>query len=1103
MRKMKKMALLLMLMLTVRVELVFPQASVSTSELRGQITDQSGAVVAGATITVIDVNKGTTRTVNSNENGLYVILSLQPSTYNMKVEATGFAAKTVNDIKLDVGQVANIPVALGVGGVQAEVNVEAGGQVVEVERTQQSSVINQVQINNLPINRRNYLDFALLTPGVTDSDNINDSTDFRVAQTPQSGLSFGGNNGRGNSVLVDGASTDTNSGAVREVIGQEGVQEFQVNRNSYSAEYGGAFGGVVNIVSKTGSNDWHGSLFGYFRNDRFDARNFFDQAPDGISPFSRQQFGGSLGGAIKKDRTFFFTAFEALRQKQTSFVNLLNDPNIFNLSASQTALFNFLSGVPSFAPLAAGLRGALTIQPGTRSLFENASGQFPFDSFDAVGSFRVDHTFGANDSGYARFNVSDAHFENQAAGALTAVSRGRTINPFTAGLLLSETHFFSPLTINEAKAQYSYLNNDVIPNDSVGPEINVDGFGNFGRDIFLPSFAIERRYEFSDNLSLVRGSHTFKVGGQYQAINNATDSQTFFGGRFNFTAQLPLISLVPAAARVPLITFLLTNGGPLGVDTGGGAISLCANPGVNGCPNGIPDPLDAPINAVQAFNVNLPTVYQQGFGESHDSEYSHRFSFYGQDTWKVRPNFTLNLGLRYYLENDAEPIPLDKNNFQPRVGFSWDPWNDGKTAIRGGYGIFVGQVDNQIINVVRELSSLGDPSNINIVLATATSNALPLDPANPLGPRAPTSFQIYQTLLAQGVIGRRTIAVSDLAQFGLVPGPNRTLEVRFRVGPNFENPYTQQASFAIQRDLGAGYGVEVSYLFSRGAHIPRNHDINPFKATGPISPLSATPTFIRFPSAAQAAAGLTSDFINPFRLQDNNYESTANSFYHAGTIQLTKRFSNYYSINTNYTFSKTIDEVTDFNSDFSAQNPLDLRADRALSAFDQRHRFVFSAVFSSPARKDSSLGRIFSDWVLSPIFIAGSGRPFNVLLGIDANGDGVSTRDRPCLRTAADQPCAPGSNLGRNTGRGEPFYNVDLRLARRFTFAESKYVELTFESFNLFNHTNFIGVNNVIGATPLTDGNPHGIKGRAPTQPLGFTSAAPARQLQFGARFNF
>ena len=1066
MGRIRKLSLTLLLVLVVNIQVAFPQASIATSELRGQVTDQNGAAVAGANITATDQSRGTTRTVTSDQNGLYVFLSLPPGDYVVKVQATGFAPKTINQVHLDVGQVSNLAISLGVGGLQAEVNVVAGGQVVEVERTQQSTVINEVQIDNLPINRRNYLDFALLTPGVTDSDNINDSSDFRVAQTPQSGLSFGGNNGRGNSILVDGASTDTGSGAAREVIGQEGVQEFQVNRNSYSAEYGGAFGGVVNILSKTGSNNWRGSVFGYFRHQKFDARNFFDQNPDGKSPFNRQQYGGSIGGPFVKDKTFFFTAFEGLNQKQTAFVNLLNDPTIFLLTPGQVAFFDFLDAGPApFRPLSAALRAAISTQPRTAALFASASGQFPFDGFDTVGTFRVDHSFNANDSGYLRFNTADSHFENQAAGALTATSRGRTIDTFTSGVLLSETHFFSQTTINEVKAQFSYLNNDVVPNDPIGPEINIDGFGNFGRDIFLPSFAIERRYEITDNISLVRSAHTFKFGGQYLAADYSTNSQTFFGGRFNFTQQLPLIALVPAALRPALIGALTAAGRP--------DLIVVAN---------------TPITSVQAFNANAPTVYQQGFGESGFDSWSHRYSFYGQDTWKVRPNFTFSFGVRYYLENNVDPIPLDKNNIQPRLGFSWDPWSDGKTAIRGGYGIYVGQIDQQIVNVVNELAATGDPSNINIVLATATSNALGL----------PTSIQIYQTLLAQGVIGNRTITEADLAQFGVVPGPGRPLEVRFRLGPNFENPYTQQASLAVQRDLGAGYGMEVSYLYSRGAHIPRNHDINGFKQSGPVSPLSGTPTFVRFP-----AAGQTTDFFNPFRLQDNNYESTANSFYHAGTIQLMKRFSHRYAINTNYTFSKTIDEVTDFNSDFSAQNMIDLRADRALSAFDQRHRFVFSGVFGSPVEGDSALARIFGDWVLSPIFIAGSGRPFNVLLGIDANADGVSTRDRPCIRPGANQPCIPNSNLGRNTGRGEPYYQFDMRLARRFSLDEAKYLEFTVEAFNLFNHTNFIGINNVIGATALTDGRPHAIPGRAPTQPLGFTAAAPSRQLQFGARFNF
>jgi Carboxypeptidase regulatory-like domain len=508
MRRLKKVMLLLTMLLVVRVDLVFPQASVSNSEIRGQITDPNGGAVAAATITITEINKGTTRTVKTDESGSYVLLSLQPGTYNMKVEAKGFTSQNLTNILLNVGQVANVPVTLGVGGMQAEVNIAAGGEVVEVERTQQSTVINEKQISSLPINRRNYLDFAMLTPGVSSAEKINDSTDYRVAQTPQSGLSFGGSNGRGNSIMVDGASTDTNAGATREVLGQEAVQEFQVNRNSYNAEYGGAYGGVLNIVSKTGTNNWHGSLFGYFRDNIFDARNAFDFNPQGISPFNRQQYGGSIGGPLRKDKTFLFAAFENLQQKQTSFVNLLNDPNIFSLTAGQTELFNFLGAVPAFAPLAAGLEAAISAKPSTINLFESASGQFPFDSYDVLGSLRIDHTLSATDSGYVRFNVAASHTDNQAAGALTAVSRGHIFNSFTGGVLASETHLLRPTTINEIKAQISYLNYDVIPNDMVGPEINIDGFGNFGRQIFLPSYAFERRYEIADNLSLVRAAHT-------------------------------------------------------------------------------------------------------------------------------------------------------------------------------------------------------------------------------------------------------------------------------------------------------------------------------------------------------------------------------------------------------------------------------------------------------------------------------------------------------------------------------------------------------------------------------------------------------------------
>ncbi len=284
MRSLTQVLLAALLVCAVGVSPAFSQASSSTAELRGQVTDSAGAVVPNATVTITDTGKGTTRTTTTDAEGNYVFLNLLPSAYELKIEAAGGFAPGTTRVELTVGQQANIPVQLGAGGLTESVEVVAGGEVVETDRTQQSSVVDVRQITNLPISRRNYLDYALLTPGVSDADNIADASDFRVAQTPQSGLSFGGNNGRGNLVAVDGGSTNTVSGGVEATINQEAVQEFQVLRNSYNAEFGGASGGIVNIVSKSGANRYHGSFFGLFRDERFDARNSFDFNPAASRP---------------------------------------------------------------------------------------------------------------------------------------------------------------------------------------------------------------------------------------------------------------------------------------------------------------------------------------------------------------------------------------------------------------------------------------------------------------------------------------------------------------------------------------------------------------------------------------------------------------------------------------------------------------------------------------------------------------------------------------------------------------------------------------------------------------------------------------------------
>jgi hypothetical protein len=1075
----------LLLTFSVGASAVFSQAT-ATAELRGNVTDPNGSAVAGATVTATDNAKGTTRTATTDADGNYVLLSLQPGVYTVKVEASGFASNTTNNVELQVGQQLALDKVLTVGSVGVVVDVLQNEEIlVDTERTQQSSVITSRQIENLPINRRNFLDFALLTPGVTDSDNINDTTDARVAQTPQSGLSFGGNNGRGNSITVDGSTADTPSGGARDVVSQEAVQEFQVNRNAYNAEFGGSSGGIVNIVSKTGGNDFHGSAFGFFRDKRFDARNAFDFNPNGQSPFNRQQFGGSIGGPIREDKTFFFVSAEALRQKQTSFVNFTNVISSGLRLANPTttadtgAFLNYLAARPAFAALSTGLRNVLTVPTArTSNLYASTSGQFPFDSNNTLISGRIDHNFSEGSTGFLRLNYANIYGENQATGALTAVSRGRTIKNPSGGILGSHTYTFNPTTINEARAQFSYYDLDVIANDLTGPEINIDGFGNFGRDIFLPSRTITRTFDFADTVSLVRGNHTFKFGGVLQFSRIGTNSETYTGGSFRFGA-LPLAAFIPVAARTALVG-TPTQPGQLTLDVQAGIItpqqaalfgSTLAN---------------ATVNSLQAFNANAPQVYQQSFGATTFLGLNtQKYSLFAQDTWKVRPNITLNFGLRYFLQKEEDPVPLDKNNFQPRFGFSWDLFNNGNTVLRGGAGIFIGQIDNQITNVVNTLSSGTQPYNLNIVVATAQT--LPGAPANQ------NSIAIYQTLLAQGVLGTRQPTAADITQFGLSTAPGRPLEARIRIGENYVNPETYQASAAVQQNLGGGFAAELSYLFVRGIHLPRPVDVRRYAITG-TSPFTGQPTLQALPPAGS---------LFP-RALDAEYQSVANSFYHAGTLQVTKRFSQNYSINANYTYSKAIDEVTDFNTDYLAQNPFNIRQDRGLSAFDQRHRLVLSAVLFSPFENV-----VLRDFVFSPIFIAGSGRPFNLLIGGDTGGlgnnDGRLLNDRP-------------ARAARNTGKGDEQYTFDIRLARRFFVKESRFLELTFEAFNLFNTVNYNGVNNVVGtacvenfptnpncqnASFVIPINARGIKERSPIEPLGFTSAASARQLQFGVRFNF
>ncbi len=497
--------------------------------------------------------------------------------------------------------------------------------------------------------------------------------------------------------------------------------------------------------------------------------------------------------------------------------------------------------------------------------------------------------------------------------------------------------------------------------------------------------------------------------------------------------------------------------------------------------------------------MGLPQFYQQGFGDPTVKSTKPLTAFYWQDTWTPRSNITLNFGLRYQFDKRREPLRSDKKNFAPRFGFSWDPFHDRKTVIRGGYGIFYSPIYYQIDYVVQALGIVNGLRQIAQVFTPLTTRA-PCLPQGVSTPAVPLSACIFQTLLSQGVIGCKTttgeacITPANLTQFGINithDGPIPPLSVIFSGSPDYANSYSQQTSFGIERQLANNFSVSVDYIFSRTLKITRARDKN-LLPTAPLVPTGPAGIPIRRWNVAPCTTTPTACFANPLLLQDNVYESTGQAFYHGLLLSVNKRFSNHSGLFGNYSFSKAIDEVTDFNSDFQPTDQTNLRAERALSAFDQRHKLVIGGVLESPWRGGPDAHpakRFFAGFRLSPILRANSGRPYDLLTGTDINGDRHSTTDRP-----------PGA--GRNTGRGPDFWTFDLRLTRQVGLGEKRNLEFIFEAFNLFNRLNFASINNTVGVI----GPPFDLKGRrdlAPSQPLGFTEAFPRRTIQLGARVNF
>jgi hypothetical protein len=1071
----------------------------SSGDIRGTVTDPAGAVLPNAAVALVGTETGLRRAAVTDDTGQYRVTNLPPATYDVSAELHGFDTAVRKGVTVTIGQTVIADFQLKVSGVEGVVDVTAEAAVVDTERAAQANTIEQKYIRDLPINRRDYLTYTLLMPGVTDSTRVASDQDFRVKQTPQSGLSFYGSNGRGNSVTVDGGEFNDDSGGVRLNLSQDAVQEFQVNRSNYTAELGGANGASINIVSKTGTNQAHGSVSGFFRFTGLDARNPFSfsqalqagqafnpNAPDTLGQpikdsLNRQQFGGTVGFPVKKDKTFLFLAFEGLRQNAQNAVPLLTNTNIFRPQSNQVAILNALTakgaalvpclnGQPALpaATCAGLLTSALTISPTTGlsagatarnaflvSQFETNGGLFPFNTRQYQVSGRFDHRFSDTNQVYLRYSYAHDLEENPDVQSLTGLSRGSSVHTYDSTIQGSWFHLFSPNTANEARGQWSYNDFNVIPNEPGQVGLDIPGFANFGTQIFLPSLTITRRYEFADNLTMTRGHHSMKFGGYGLIRGNHTESHTFFPGRFVF-GSLTGALLSPCLASP----------------------TACGLTGVS----------PATLDSLQTVSLGLPQFYQQGFDNPVYVSNRPFAAFFSQDSWAVRRNLTLNYGIRYELDQQYGNLNTDKNNFAPRVSFAWDPFKDHKTAVRGGYGIFYSPVYAQIPNVVQSLGVVNGFRQIAQVFVPLTGV--------PGSPPTLTSALIFQTLFAQGKIACTTaapgkdacITPADLAQFGINithSGAIPPLSVIFSGQPGYQNPYSQQGELGIEREISGGLSISASYIYVHTLKLPVAIDINlkpaPLVPAGPANiPIRQWSTSAGFPCAG---ANIVNCFVNPLILQSDQYSSAGAALYHGGIFEIRKRFGNRYAIFGNYTYSKAIDQVTDFNSDYGPNDQTNLAAERGLSTFDQRHKIVVAAVLESPWKG------ALSGFQLSPIIRYNSPHPFNLLAGTNVNNDRHSTTDRP-----------PGA--GRNTGIGPNYFDFDMRLARRFKLTEKATLQVMAEGFNIFNRTNFGSVNNVVGviAPPFAL---HGSRALSPSQPLGFTSAFPKRQMQFGVRLSF
>ncbi|MBI4854149.1 MAG: carboxypeptidase regulatory-like domain-containing protein [Acidobacteria bacterium] len=994
------LVILLFFVLATESNNVFAQSAGSTgSTISGKITDEQKSVVNSATVTVTNIDTNFSREIVVGEDGAFSFNQLSPGNYKLTIKSDGFTTQMI-PINVILGTNTLVPVELKIGQ-SAEV-IEVRANTLLEGKTEGSTNIERTTIAGLPINRRNFLDFSTTSARVV-------SDGAAIGATATSGLSFNGQSGRFNNVTIDGLdNNDSGSGSVRATFSQDAVQEFQIISDNYSAEFGRALGGVVNIVTRGGSNQFSGSLFFFNRNDDTSAKDAFS---DINPPYRQYQFGLVLGGPIKKDKAFFFTSFERLTIKQNTIVTI---SDTIVSAARRQGFVNVQNGPAPFSIGTTTLLSRLDFQLNPQNkLFVRYNGGFSFNSgFDTFGGL-IDYT----NSG--RQSLDDN----------TVVVSNVYLN---TGLNL----------VNETRFLFTNRIQDDFPTDP-GPQVRIttnDGVNTFGRSSFLPQPRDQKFIQFVDNVSLTRGKHQIKFGGDVfitappegkSALPFVPGGLAVFGP-LNFTALTGIPGL-------PSFTGLETFD-PDSRSTLQKAflqqLALLLPTLAPGFPSGLP--LD---------RLSLPSGYTQGFGDANIVVPAKFFAAFAQDDFKLRPNLLLKAGVRYDL-NRSRFVPDNNGNFAPRLAFSFNPTKISNLRIKGSYGLFFAV---PVTGVAVSVNLLGS-GRVKVPVIPFPFSILP--------------FSLPGHKFPDGV----TVP----AGVNLVPQFSQITKYE----PNLRNSYTQQINFGTTYILKHQIALSLDYDFVRGIKLFSTRNINPV-----VRPVAST------------TQSLMNGRVDPTQGDIQQFESAFDSYFHAFTISATKRFDNRFSFLTSYTFSKLVDDVLDFGTlSREVVDSLNIRNERGLGGIDARSRFLFSGVWDINYTKNPLL----TGFQLSSIVNLASGRPYNLLAGVDLNRN----FDNP----PGDRPLQGGVSIGRNAGITPGFASVDLRLTRSINFKEKFRLEGYVEAFNLFNRVNIDPTTIARVFLPDAQGRfnlPPKDGGRFTVTPDRFRGAFAPRQIQFGFRFSF